>query len=143
MLFGQLEKDPGCRLGVDKGNPAPAGTAARVLVHQLVAMTTAGLEGALQIRHPVADVVNTGPPFGEKLGDGAVRIARGEQLDVYVGEGDGNYLGAVGCFGFGRRKAEDVTVEGGRFFEIGDGDANVRHPGRYVVHIASHGRSRE
>ena len=73
ILLGELEQDAGRRLRMDEGDPASAGSGARHLVDQAIAGGPAGGERGVQVRHPIADVVDAGTASRQKPGDGTVR----------------------------------------------------------------------
>src|SRR2546426_100817 len=110
-------------------HPTP-GPAARPGVDEAVAPRPTPLQRPIEVRHAVADVMDPRPAPGEKLRHRAVRVARLEELDLDVAEGEPDDRGAVGRFGTSRLEAEDVAVErdGGGDRRNGDtdvGDAGV------------------
>lgn len=129
MLFGKLEQDAGRRLRMDEGDPASAGSGAWHLVDQAIARSPAGGERGIQIRDPIAQMVDAGTASLEEPGNGAVRRERREQLDLGVAEWQGHDGGAVGLFRRVRRETEDIPVEGERRVEIRHGDADMRNAG--------------
>src|SRR6185437_645093 len=101
-----------------------AGAAPRHLVDETIASRPAALERTVQIRHAVADMMDAGPAFGEKLRHRSVRIARLEELDVDVAQRQGDDRRAVGRLVASRLDAEDVPIkaEGGVDGRHGDTD---------------------
>ena len=114
---------------MDEGDPASAGTAARHLVDQAIARGPAGGEGGIQIRHPIAQVMDAGTATLEEPGDRAVRRERREQLDLGVAERQGHDGGAVRLFRRVRCEAEDIPIKGKRRVEIRHGDSDMRNAG--------------
>ena len=127
---------------MNERDPAPAGPEARDLVDEPVAGAPAGVEGPVEVGHPVADVVDTRAAPLEKAGDRSRRLPRGEQLDVALSHREGDDGGAVGKFVRPRDQAEDVSIERERGLEVRYGDAHVRDA-RLVGHGNEGNRSRE
>ncbi len=123
--FSQFEQNAGGRLWVQEGDATAACADARRSVHELIPGGAAPLEGAIEIGHAIADVVNAGAAPGQEFGDRALRIARFEQLDGDVAEGNTDDRGAVGGFGMPGLEAQHVAVEGERVGDARDGDADV------------------
>src|SRR5207247_10466883 len=112
------------------GHAPPTGPPARPVVAEAAACRPNSLQRQIEARHAVADVMDPRPAPGEKLRHRAVRVARLEELDLDVAEGEPDDRGAVGRFGTSRLEAEDVAVErdGGGDRRNGDtdvGDAGV------------------
>src|SRR2546428_754878 len=130
LLLGQLQEDPGRRLGMHERDAPTTGPAARHVVDEAKAPRPTALERPIEVPHAVTDVMDPRPAPGEKLRYRAVRVARLEELDLDVAEGEPDDRGAVGRFGTSRLEAEDVAVErdGGGDRRNGDtdvGDAGV------------------
>ena len=87
---------------MDERHTAPTGAGTRLLIHELVAGATAGIEGFVQVGNPVADVVDAGTAFGQELGDGTIGGARLQKLDLGVTEvqrDDHRPIGHLGASG--------------------------------------------
>src|SRR2546426_5528127 len=79
-----------------EGDAPTAGPAARHVVDEAIARRPTPLERPIEVRHAVADVMDPRPAPGEKLRHRAVRVARLEELDLDVAEGEPDDRGAVG-----------------------------------------------
>jgi len=101
-----------------------AGPAPRHVVDETIPSRPAALEGAVQIRHAVADMMDAGPALGEKLRHRAVRIAGLEELDLDVAQRQTDDGCTVGRLGVPRLEAKDVAIkaEGGVDGRYGDTD---------------------
>jgi thioredoxin 1 len=124
-----------------KRNPAPGGSLSRDLVHQAIAGRAAGLERSIEVGNPVTDMMDAGPPPGEKFADRALRAERRKQLDLRVSEGERHDGGAIGDFRRTRLDSEDVTVEGERGLELGNGYTDVRDAGAISHGLSSEGNA--
>jgi hypothetical protein len=121
---------------VHEGDAASAGAAARRVVHEAVAGGAAPRQGGLDVRHADADVVDARPAPGQEPGDGPVRIAGFEQLDVHVAESQAHDRGPVGRLLGAGRETEDVAVERDGGGDAGHRDADVGDAGVGVGHDA-------
>src|SRR5207253_1222097 len=79
----------------------------------------------IEVGHAVAQVMNARPSLGEEPRDGAIGIARLQQLDVDVAQRQGDDSGAIGRFRLPRLEAKHVPVEGQGGVDRRDGDAHV------------------
>ena len=112
---------------MDEGDPAAAGSLTGNLVHQAIPRLPAPFERGIEIRNPVADVMNAGTAPLEEAGNGTLGVPRGEQLDLRFAEGKRQNGGAVGRFGGMGLDAQHLPVEGGGGVEVGDGNADMRY----------------
>src|SRR5690349_12488282 len=99
VLFRQLQEDAGRPLRMQEGDAPPAGTPARDLVDESIPRRAAPLECLLEVRDTVADVMDAGAAFGEKLGDGAGRIAWLQQLDLDLTQRERHDRRSIGALG--------------------------------------------
>lgn len=136
-LVGQLYEDAGGGLGVHERDPVTAVTAARRFVHEAVAGLPAGLESLVQVGNTVAHMMNARAAAGQELRDRAVRCQRVQEFDGHIAQGECDDLRTVDGLRGARYEPEDVTIEGERFIEIRDCDADVRHAGVRKLHGAS------
>jgi hypothetical protein len=112
-----------------EGNSSPPGSHAWYLVHQAIPRRSAVFERRVQIGDPVANVVNPGAPFSEKLCDWAVGVQRGEQLHFGITEGQRDDRGAVRHFRRMWLQSQYVAIEGERRLEIGHGYSDMGNAG--------------
>lgn len=117
-------------------NPTPAGPRPRRFIDQTIAFPPAALERTVEIGDAVADVVNSGAAPSEESGNGAVGVARREQLDLGFTEGEREDVGAVGHLGGMRMQAEHVPVERSGGVEVGNRNSDVGNT-RGVSHTSS------
>src|SRR5688572_21023961 len=110
---------------MQEGNPPATGAAPGRFIDQPIAGRASPRQRRLEIGDPVADVVDAGPAFRKELRHGARGIARLEQLDVDGTEMQADDGRAVGRLGVARGKTQDVTIEGERVVDAGDGDADM------------------
>src|SRR5437879_990417 len=110
---------------MQKSDAPSTGPAPGRRVDELIAGCPATRQGSVQIGHAVADVVDAGPAFGEKLRHGTLRIARLEQLDVDAAKVEADDRGAISGFGSSRSKAQDVAIKGQCLGDARDCDADV------------------
>src|SRR5690242_7953778 len=102
----------------------------RGLVDEADARGAATGEGAVEVVHLEADVMDAGPAPGDELADGAVRRLAFEELDERLAGGQPRDAGAIGVVQRHFGHAEDVAVEGQDLVEGADGDAHVGNTGR-------------
>jgi len=110
---------------MDEGDAMTAGTDPRDLIHQLIAGRATRRECPIEIGHPIADVVNAGPPAGQEPGDRTLGRLGLQELHLRGTEGKGHDPGAVGPFWLAGREAQDVAIKGKRAFDTLNGDADV------------------
>lgn len=126
-LFGELDEDAFGRLRMDERHTAPAGPVAGCLVDQLIAGRPAGGQGGVEIRDPVADVVDPGPAPGEESADGRVLLKRLEQFDLGATEVEVDNPGTIGDLRAAGLDLKYVAVEGKGVFNAPDRDTKVRN----------------
>jgi hypothetical protein len=122
---------------MDERDPPALRAGARRFVYQVVAPGAATCEGRLEVGHSNANMVDAWPAFPEESGDRAVCGIGGQQLDVDVPEADGNNSRPIRCFRMGRFEAQYVTVEGGGFLEVDNGDTDMGNSGMGFGHRTS------
>jgi thioredoxin 1 len=141
ILLSQLEQNAGGRLRMHKRNPASGRSLSRDLVHQAITGRAAGLECSIEVGNPVTDMMDAGPPLGEKLADRALRAERRKQLDLGVSEGERHDGGSIGDLRRVRFDSEDVAVEGERGLELGNCYTDVRDAGAISHGLSSEGNA--
>lgn len=114
---------------MDKRDAPAAGAPPWYLVHQTKPFRSAAFEGAVEIRHTVAHVVDPGPARGEEFRDRSGRVARLEELDLDVAQGQTDDRRAVRRLGTSGLEAQDVSIKRQGGVDRGDGDADMRDPG--------------
>src|SRR5262245_50999364 len=102
---------------------SPAGPTSGRLVDEAVPRGAAARERAVEIRDPVAHMMNAGTALGDELRDGTRGIERLEQLDVHGPERQGDDGRAVGALRSSGSQAEDVAIEAERSVDTGHRDA--------------------
>ena len=63
---------------MNEGDPVASGPGPRSLVDEAISGSAARGKSRVEVRHPIADVVNAWPSFGEKPGDRTVGVAWGQ-----------------------------------------------------------------
>lgn len=111
---------------MQKRNAATAGALPWRLIDEFVPSRPAARQRGIEIRYPVADVMDTRPPFSEKFGHGTVAVERLQQLDVDIAESQTDDVRAIGGFGTPWGKAQDVAVKRKGLRDAGYGDTDVR-----------------
>jgi hypothetical protein len=110
---------------MQEGDAAAAGPAPGGFIDEAVPGGSAAGQRGVEVRDAVADVVDSGAPASEKLGNGTRRIDRFEQLDVHVAESQTDDTRAVRGLGRAGNEAEDVTIERQGLGEARHGNADV------------------
>ena len=124
---------------MQEGDAAATGATARGRIHELIACRAAPLERLVEVGNAVADVMNTGTPPRQELGDRAIGITGLEQLDIHVAERQTDDGSAVSDFGITGRQAQHVAVEGQGVGDTRHGDADVSEARRGVGHLHQRG----
>ena len=119
---------------MQEGDAAATRATARRVVYQAVPGGATALERAVEIGDAVAEVMDSGAPPRQKLGDRALRIAGLEQLDGHVAECQADDRGAVGDLGMAGGQAQHIAVEGQGISDAGNGDADVGEAWRGIAH---------
>src|SRR5258708_899252 len=132
QFLAQLDQRAGRRFRMHEGAPPAWGPAPGLLVDQPVARRAAALQGAIEIGHAVANMMDAGAAAGEEFRHGAPGLARLEQLDVHVAEGQADDGRPVGGFRRAGSELQHVAVEGERFGDARHGDSDVRDTGARV-----------
>jgi hypothetical protein len=114
---------------VDERHAAPTRTRTRLLIHELVAGATTGIEGFVQIGDPVADVMDTGTAFGQEPGDGTIGGAGLQELDLGVAEVQRDDHRPIGHFGAAGGQTKDLGIKGKGCGDVLHRDANMGDPG--------------
>jgi hypothetical protein len=114
---------------VDEGDPAPSCTETRGLIDQPVSSGSTYRQGGVEIRDSIADVVNAGPVAGEKLPDRARLIQRRQELHLGFTEWERDDCRPIHGFRGMRFETENISIEGERFLEVGDGNTDMRDAG--------------
>jgi hypothetical protein len=112
-----------------EGDAAASGSGPRSLVDEAISGGAARGKSRIEVGHPIADVVNSRPPFGQKPGDRTVGVAWGQQLHLGLAERQGHDGRSVGGFGMMGLKTEHVTIEGERRAEVRHGDPDMSDAG--------------
>ena len=110
---------------MEKRDPPPAGSRARGLVDELVAVPAAGGQCRIEIGDSVAEVMDARTPAGEELPDRTGWFGGRQELHFRLPEGKGNDRGAVDPFGRVRLETEHVAVETQRLLQIAHRDSDV------------------
>ena len=114
---------------MDERHAAPTRTRTRLLIHELVAGATAGIEGFVQIGDPVTDVMDTGTTLGQKPGDGTIGGAGLQELDLGVAEVQRDDHRPIGHFGAARGETKDLGIKGKGCGDVLHRDADMGDPG--------------
>jgi len=114
---------------VHKRDPAAGCAESGSLIDQAITGVSAGVEGAIEVGHPITDMVDSGPPALQEFCDGTGRIQRSEKLDFAFAERQRNNGRAVGSLGGMRHQPQHVAVECERCLEIRHGDTDVSDSG--------------
>ena len=114
---------------MDEGHAAPTRTRTRLLIHELVAGATAGIEGFVQIGDPVTDVMDTGTTLGQKPGDGTIGGAGLQELDLGLAEVQRDDHRPIGHFGAARGETKDLGIKGKGCGDVLHRDADMGDPG--------------
>ncbi len=122
---------------MDKGDAVPARTDAGCVVDQPIPGAAAGCQRGIEIRHPVADVVDAWTAPCDEPVDGRVGNDWSEQLHSHIAERYGNNFRPIGGFHSGGREAQDVTIERDGRLEVLNGHADVGDSDRMVGHGSS------
>jgi hypothetical protein len=65
---------------MQESNSPTTGSGPGHLVNQTISSRAAGLDGSIQVGHPVADVVNSGAAPGQKAAHGTLGLERSKEL---------------------------------------------------------------
>lgn len=114
---------------MDERHAAPTRTRTRLLIHELVAGATAGIEGFVQIGDPVTDVMDTGTTLGQKPGDGTIGGAGLQELDLGLAEVQRDDHRPIGHFGAARGETKDLGIKGKGCGDVLHRDADMGDPG--------------
>ena len=114
---------------MNKSDSATTCSEPRNLVHQAIPGRSTRAQRRVQIRHSIADVVDTRPSPGEKLPDRAVRREWREQLYLGLTEWERYNAGAIGGLRRVGGNAEDVAIKSQRGLQIGYGNAHMGNAG--------------
>jgi len=114
---------------VDERHAAPTRTRTRLLIHELVAGATAGIEGFVQIGDPVTDVMDTGTTLGQKPGDGTIGGAGLQELDLGLAEVQRDDHRPIGHFGAAGGQTKDLGIKGKGCGDVLHRDADMGDPG--------------
>jgi len=114
---------------VDECYAAPTRTRTRLLIHELVAGATAGIEGFVQIGDPVTDVMDTGTTLGQKPGDGTIGGAGLQELDLGLAEVQRDDHRPIGHFGAAGGETKDLGIKGKGCGDVLHRDADMGDPG--------------
>ena len=114
---------------MDERDAAPTRTRTRLLIHELVAGATAGIEGFVQIGDPVTDVMDTGTTLGQKPGDGTIGGAGLQELDLGVAEVQRDDHRPIGHFGAAGGETKDLGIKGKGCGDVLHRDADMGDPG--------------
>ncbi len=98
---------------------------ARFVVHQLVPLISAALQGGIQIGHAEADVVDTRSASCDEFGNRPVVRLRFEKFEIDVAERQGYNGGAIHRLERFRNGTEYILGERRRRREVGNRDADV------------------
>ena len=110
---------------MQKRDASPAGSRARGLIDELVAVPAAGGQCRVEIGYPVADMMDARTPAGQELGDRTGWFGGRQELDFRLPEWEGNDRGAVDLFSPVRLKTEHVAVKAQRLLEIAHRHSDV------------------
>jgi thioredoxin len=117
-----------------EGDAPAGGAAARRLVDEPIAGGAAALQRPVQIRHPVAEMMNARAAAGEEFRDRTRGVARLEQLDVDLAAAQAHDRRPIGFLGVAGGEAQDVAIERQGVGDAGHGDADVGEARSEVVH---------
>ena len=95
------------------------------VVDQAVTRRAAAVEGGVEIRYFVADVMNAGATLRQELRDRAVGRGRLEEFHLGAAKWQGDNRGTVRRFGGAGLESENISVEGKGVSQVLDGDADV------------------
>ncbi len=123
---------------MDESNSPPVGPGSRGFIYQPIAIAAAALEGGVEIRNLVADVMYPWPAPCKEPGDGAVGGGWFEQFDLRAAKGERHNDSAVRRLGRLWLETQDVPIEGKGICHARNGDANVGD-----VWLIGHRRLRE
>ncbi len=114
---------------MEERDAAPTHSRSGLLIHQLVTSAAAGVEGFVEIRDPVADVMDAGTTLGQESGDGTIGGAGLQELDLGVAEVQRNDHRPIGHFGAAGGQAKDFGIKGKGCGDVLHRDADMGDPG--------------
>lgn len=114
---------------MEERHAASTRTGTRLLIYELVAGATAGIEGFVQVGNPVADVMDTGAALGQEPGDGTIGGAGLQELDLGVAEVQRDDHRPIGHFGAAGGQTKDLGIKGKGCGDVLHRDANMGDPG--------------
>lgn len=115
---------------MQKRNPTTAGTHPRCGVHELEPSGAAPFERRVEVRHPVAHMVDPRAAPGQEPCDGTVFGFWFQQFHLGAAEPERDDPGAVRALGRARLEAQDVPVESQCFLDAAHGDSDMGDLGK-------------